>query len=211
VNFSNIKFSYILFGLIGLLLIGEMSGCSYMSYPATQVFTSSHPTIHKVAILPFNNLSKFPQGGDIFYKVFLADVVKNTNLNISQEGDVRAIYRQLEIFPGQQPSIEQMKIIASRLEVNYLIRGTILHMSEDRLRGGGINPEISVLLEVINVKTGKVIWMTHCRRDGEHYRAFMHFGMVDNITKLSDLVSQEIIQQWISKELIECTKNSQFL
>ena len=186
-----------------ILLLSIICGCS-INLPNIQILNCPKKPIKKVAILPFKNDTNFSRGGDIFYKVFSAKLISAHWVNVCPEGDVRAIYRQLEIFPGQLPNLQQIKIIASRLNVDYLILGKVLIMEEKRTRQGEINPIISVSLQIINGRTGTVILVTHHYREGESYRKVMHFGMVDTLTKLAAIMSNEIIEKW-ERDLNECT------
>jgi len=194
------KLYYYLTLLIFLLIV---SGCSISTFPNVQLLNCPSNSIQRIAVLPFKNDTKFPQGGDIFYKVFSAQLISSNWVKVIPEGDVRSIYRQLEIFPGQQPNIQQLRIIASRLHVSYLILGKVLKMEEKRTRQGEIDPIISVSLQIINGKTGKLILVTHHYREGEAYRKIMHFGMIDTVTKLAAVMSHEIIEKW-ERDLNEC-------
>ena len=185
-----------------VLIFLTVSGCS-IGLPNVQILNCPKKGIKRVAVLPFKNDTKFLQGGDIFYKVFVAKLISSNWVQVCPEGDIRAIYRQLEIFPGQQPNIQQLRIIASRLHVTYLVLGKVLKMEEKRTRQGEINPVISVSLKIINGKTGKLILVTHHYREGESYRKIMHFGMVDTVTKLAAVMSNEIIEKW-EKDINRC-------
>jgi len=187
-----------------LLLVTCILSCCTIIHPLNiQILNCPKTPIHRVAILPFKNNTKLLEGADIFYKIFSAELINSHWVDVCQEGDVRAIYRQLEIFPGQQPTLEQLRIIASRLHVSYLILGDILKMDERRTRQGVINPIISVSLRIINGKTGKLILVTHYYKEGESYRKIMHFGIVDTLTKLATVMSREIIEKW-ERDLNEC-------
>ncbi len=188
-----------------ILVIFTVGGCSIANLPNVQILNCPKNSITKVAVLPFKNNSKFLQGGDLFYKVFSAKLINSHWVDVCPEGDIRAIYRQLEIFPGQQPNLQQLRIIASRLHVEYLILGKVLRMEEKRTRQGEINPIIAVSLQIVNGRTGKVILVTHHYREGESYRKIMHFGMVDTVTKLAAIMSSEIIEQW-ERDINECVR-----
>jgi len=185
-----------------LLIFLIISSCT-IGLPNVQILNCPNKSIDRIAVLPFKNDTKFLQGGSIFYKVFVAKLISSNWVNVSPEGDIRAIYRQLEIFSGQQPNIQQLRIIASRLHVTYLVLGKVLKMEEKRTRQGEINPVISVSLKIINAKTGKLILVTHYYREGEFYRKIMHFGMVDTVTKLAAIMSNEIIEKW-EKDINRC-------
>ncbi|MCK5230037.1 MAG: hypothetical protein KAR13_07215, partial [Desulfobulbaceae bacterium] len=53
--------------------------------------------ICRLAVLPFVNETDFELGGLIFYRIFMSELVSSGNYVVSQEGDIRKIYRQLNI------------------------------------------------------------------------------------------------------------------
>lgn len=180
------------------------SGCIASSdQPKLQQLTQLPRNICKIAVVPFLNESEMSRGDVIFYRVFVAELNKSQDYVVVQEGDVRKIYRQMRISPKENASLEQMIIIADRLGVDALIRGTIVLMKEDEGRMN-TEPELAVDLQLIDASTGKTILTTYHARTGEEYRKVMHFGLVNTITELCGRVAQEVLEIWKEKGLSKC-------
>ena len=154
-------------------------------------------------MLPFINDTEYIQGDVIFYRIFVSELHKIKGLSISQEGDVRKIYRQMRISPGENPDLEYLKILGDRLSVQAFITGKIVKMRE---KEGKINadPILAVNLQMINAANGKSMMTIYNSRTGEDYRKIMHFGLVNTITELSSLVSGEIARQWFPGGSVKC-------
>ena len=191
------------FAIIAIFPLCFVSGCG-----------SKQPVLHKmapllldeyckIAVLPFVNETNFSNGDIILQKVFVAELIKNGEYLVSQEGDIRKLFQQIKIFPGHSPDYEQLRIIADRLNVQLIITGQINEMNENEL-GRGVNPSIGVLLHIYDANTGSCLWSTYHRRDGEQYRKILHFGKINSITSLAQAMSQEVINKWFAEGLKKC-------
>ena len=164
----------------------------------------------RMAVLPFVSESDFPLADIISYKVFSGLLSKMGNFSVAQEGDVRKLYQQFRIYPGQQASTEQLKILASRLNVQLLIAGNIVEMKETPGANKTVNPVFSLRVQIIDARTAETLWTTYHRRNGVDYQKAMHFGQINSIAGLCRQVSQEIISLWFEQGLTRCDISSQF-
>ncbi len=159
--------------------------------------------ICRIAVLPFVNETDYPLADTIAYRVFMAELVQTGRFDLAQEGDVREAFRHMRIWPGQQPRIEQIKILGDRLRVGLIITGTVVEMAEVPM-AGAVNPVIALSLRIVDPGSGETLWHTYHRRDGEHYRKVMHFGILNTATSLADQVYREVLDLWFKKGLKGC-------
>ena len=193
--------------LICLLFVVLIGGCAGVGLPhVRQMAPLPEDSLCKIAVLPFINETEFVDGDIIPYRVFMSELNRSGNFYLAQEGDVRNLYREMSIFPGQRPQFDQIRVLSNRLNVDLLISGRIIEMAEDRT-GREKPPVLGMNLSIINGKTGAVLWTTYHRREGEEYRKIMHFGLVNTITSLSQKMSREIIDSWFKKGLKVCNKS----
>ena len=178
-----------------------VSGCVGAISEHQQIAPFPRQHSSQIAVLPFINETEFSQGNILFYRIFLAELIKAGDFDVAQEGDIRNIYRQLHLYPDTSPDFEQMKILADRLGVELIISGKIIEMMKREGVDGNVNPSMAVSLQLIDISTGQTIWNTYLHRQGEHYRRIMHFGLESTMTGLTKRVSQEVLQLWINKGL----------
>ncbi len=158
----------------------------------------------RVAVLPFVNDSGFPQGGTIFADTFAAQLHASGDYLLLQQGDILKIFQQLKLLPGVPPSIEEMQIVADRVDAEILITGVILEMVENS-RG---DVKVVVEVEVRNGLTAETLWTTFHRRLGTDYTLTMHLGTIYSVTGLSRQMSKEIINLWLKKGFTQCNATS---
>lgn len=139
----------------------------------------------------------------MFYRVFIAELIRAGNFLVSQEGDVRDVYRQFKIYPNQELDIEKIRIMANRLDVQLIFSGSIVEMvGGDQSRG--TEPVVAVNIHIMR-DTGEFLWATYHRKAGADARKFMHFGVVNTATELARMVAEEIVTMWFQEGLAKCT------
>ncbi len=161
----------------------------------------------RVAVLPFTNGSDFRDGGVLLYRVFTAELAGQQDFELSQEGDIRAAYRQVRVSPYfGRLTFDQLRIIGDYLNVDVLIVGHISEMEEKMIKGKSI-PFMTISLELRDAQTGRTLSSVHHRRDGNDYLKVMHFGIVTTTTELSHLISKEIIGDLAAKGFVaQCSE-----
>lgn len=163
----------------------------------------------RVAVLPFLNDSDFPLGDAIVSKVFTMQFQDSGNYLVIQEGDILKVYQQLHILPGVAPPLDQLQIIANRVNAQLLITGIILEMREDRGEHGTVNPMLIMDIQIRDGRSGETLWNTFHRRQGTDYKKTMHFGTIHTVTGLSRQMAEEIINLWLNKGLTQCDVSPQ--
>ena len=187
-----------------MLFVLLSTGCA-TQLPYDQQMADLPPgPICRVAVLPFLNESDFPLADVIFSKVFAAQLHAASNYLLIQEGDILQAYQQLHILPMRKPSGEQFQIIASRVSAQLLITGTVLDMRENPAEHSTVNPLLIVDIQIIDGRSGEVLWTTFHQRHGSEYKKIMHIGTIHTVTGLSRQVADEIINIWFKKGLKQC-------
>ncbi len=160
----------------------------------------------RIAVLPFSNQTEYPLANTIFYRVFVAELLESGNYLISQEGDVRKIYRQMKVLVGQTPDIEQVRALAGRLGVRLVITGSVVEMRDKTRYGRKLDPTMGVIVRILEGETGRTLWTTFVRREGKEYRKVMHFGVINTVSALAKRVSSEILEAWFKEGLQKCSE-----
>ncbi len=173
------------------------SACADKQPTMQQVAPLPSENICRVAVLPFVNDSGYDLGTTIVTRIFIAELIRAGNYMVLPEGDVRTVYRHLKIPPGGMPDVEQIQILGNQLDAQLIIVGDIVEMSESTI-GRDNKTSLTLAMQLLDPKTGNLIWNTYHRRTGEQFRTFMHFGLVNTVTELTRHVSQEIIDQWFA-------------
>jgi len=189
--------------LLILCCVAPLTGCS-RKMPVLQKFSSPpEQAACKIAILPFTDQGRYPEGSEIFYKIFVTELISSGHFTVIPEGNVRDLYKQLKMYPNRQPRQDQLEIIGGRLGATLFIGGDILAMKEDS-DGTRKKTQLTVVLRLYDARTGKMFWATYHRRRGQEYHQVLHFGRINTITTLARQMADEIIDLWRENGLKPC-------
>lgn len=159
----------------------------------------------RIAVLPFIDKGSYPRGAVILYKVFVSELVASGNFKVVLEGDIRELYKQLMIYPNAQPNQEQLEVIGGRLGAVLFIGGDILKMQQRKSRNT-METDLTFILRIYDGISGRVLWETYHRRQGDYYQKVLHFGRINTITGLARQMSREVIDLWFEKGMTPCPK-----
>lgn len=191
-----------------VLLIVLASGCSVKDTPTVlkQGPLPDEGNICRIAVLPFVNQTSYQQGDDIFARVFASELVNKGGYQVAQEGDIRKFYQQMQLLPTQVPSVEQLRALADLLDVQVIVAGAVVEMRDKSELGQILDPSVAVIARIIEGGSGRTLWASYIRREGNQYRKIMHFGLVNSITSLASHSSAEIVAEWQKQGFKKCTE-----
>lgn len=169
-----------------VLLVGIVeTGCGG---PSTYI----HPSpgldmVKKVAVMPFDNLSKDTNAGDKVRIGFVIELLKTGSFDVMDIGEADRLLRAAGLsydiaqspapairISREQPAAETTEVedaftplskqIGETLKVQAILRGSVDTYSSERVRDESV-PEVTVAARLIDVETGVIIWAsTHTRR-----------------------------------------------
>jgi len=152
-----------------------------------------------VAVLPFQNQTKYPAAGLMLYRVFMAELANYTDFHAVEEGEIRRILLRGKVYPGQAISPEIRGMVAKATGVDALLSGEVQEAMEEKDR-----VRLAFTLRVREAKTGRLLWTTYYARNGEGYRKVMHFGEIDTLTRLASQMVIDVLKDWHERGLGGC-------
>ena len=155
-------------------------------------------------MLPFSNQTDHSMAETIVARVFVSGLIAEGNYLVAHEGDVRRILTQMRKMPGAELSSEQIRGLADRLGVQIVISGTVLESRDWGETARQTGPSLAIVLRILEATSGRTIWTTYGRAEGNDYRIVMHFGVVNSISALAKKVSAEIIDVWRKEGFKKC-------
>lgn len=159
--------------------------------------------ICRIAVVPFSNQTKYNVAETMFSRVFVSELISGGNYLVAHEGDVRGILTQMHKLPGSTLSSEQIRGLADRLGVQVVITGAILEV-----RGKGASqrsaPSLAVVVRILEASSGRTLWTTYGRAEGNESRIIMHFGVINSVSALAKKLSAEIIKVWRKEGFQKC-------
>lgn len=193
--------------LLGFILL--TAGCASRDKPVVLKMAELpfEGSICRIAVLPLTNQTNYKMGETLFSRVFVSELIDRGNYLVAQEGDVRGVLNQMRVLPGKSLSSEQVRALGDRLNVQIVISGAVLEM-RDKTEGSSRNldPALAVVMRIMEASSGRTLWVTYNRAEGEDYRTVMHFGMISSVAALAKEVAAEIMEAWHKKGFKICAE-----
>lgn len=152
-----------------LALAFLVAGCGTGSGLRLFVNTEADMSFYtKVAVVPFANLSSERFAGERVGRAFYTELVIAERFQLVEDGEFRrALERAGATQDGQgQYDPEKIKLAASTLGANGLIRGTVTDYQMQRV-GSSDSPVVSFDVEMLDLATGGTVWRGSITRRGK--------------------------------------------
>lgn len=174
-----------------LVAAGALAGCGGAS---RQVLRLGVPLASRarVAVLPIEDLSGEATAAVGFTRMIYAELVRSGTCDVPETGIVEAAMDTLGIRNGGSLRAEQVKALADRLRVEYLLTGTLLESGTVKT-GDGQVPAVGAALKLIEVATNRAVWAQVKFRTGEDRETIFGWGRERNPQILAGSLAHEMI------------------
>ena len=121
--------------------------------------------IQKVAVLPFANLTREAKAAERVRDVFMNMLMATEGVYLLPPGEVARGIARVQLADKTAPSEEEVKKLGEILGVDSVITGAVREYGEVRSGSASANL-VSLSLQMIEVKTGKVVWAASSTKGG---------------------------------------------
>ena len=128
--------------------------------------------LEKVAVIPFNNLSKDQGAGAKATKVFISELLSAEAFDVLEPGEVSRILQKNSIVRTDELSREQIVKIGSEMKVNAIFLGTVTESALTR-SGSSTDMTITIISRMVETETGATVWsVTHTANNRSFWSSF---------------------------------------
>ena len=170
-----------------------LAGCSkHRTYHNPEMDFASLRTI---AVLPFWNLSKDPQGGDRVRDVFTNALLATNAVYVVPTGEVARAVSRIGIASPATPASEDVVKLCAMLKADAVITGVLKEYGEVRTSSATANV-VAVSLQMQEGSSGKIVWAGSSSKGGVGWGARLlgatAGGPVNDVTEqaVDDLIAQ---------------------
>jgi hypothetical protein len=140
-----------------------LAGCSrHRSYVNPDMDFGS---IRSVAVLPFWNLTKDPQGADRVRDVFTNALLATNAVYVLPTGEVARAVARLNIQTPVTPTADEIVKLSQMLKVDAVITGVLKEYGEVRT-AAATSHVVALSLQMQDAGTAKVVWAGASSRGG---------------------------------------------
>ncbi len=170
--------------------------CSCNSMIAYSGFTriESNRDIRKVGVLPFTNNSARQGAGEIVTSIFMAVIFKSGIFQVEEKGNIERFLANYKIRSFKKISKKEFKKMGEWLNIDAVFMGTVEEFAGGDQGQRLSTPVVSIRAQLIDLKSGKIIWMTRHRKRGDDYVKIFELGRVRSVSTLTKRVLTEAIE-----------------
>jgi TolB-like protein len=179
-----------------LLIVGALSLAALSTGGAPAVRRSVGgavpPDRPGAALMPFENLAGREEQGQLFTKIFFAQLVASGALEMADPADVEGAMDALGIRSAATMTRAEARAMADTLRVSFLLLGSVLESGS--IQGGsGPVPSVGATLRLIEAASGRVWWAGVHFRSGEDRESVFGWGRVRSIERLISELAGEML------------------
>lgn len=150
--------------------------------------------IKKVGVLPFVNESGRRGAGDIVTNTFIAVVFKSGVFSVMEKGNIERFLLDEKVKNVNAMDVEQIRRLGERLGIDAVFIGAVEEFSGSEKGDRSVTPIVGIRVRLIDIKTGKVLWMVRHKRRGSDYITVFGIGQVRSVSALTKRVISEVIK-----------------
>ncbi len=178
-----------------LVILEFISACSSATTPYAYVRKNhDQPGVKKVAIFSFHNNTTIAEASKIVRGAFVASLVKTKKFKVEFPGNIKSFLVSERIIVRTGVDLDTIKRMGRRLGVDAVIMGRIEEFVGMEEKKRGVIPVVSISSRMVDVRTGKILWMAQHRRTGDDYIKVLDFGKVRSVGELTKKVVLEMIE-----------------
>lgn len=164
------------------------AGCGHTMQRDYRASREAVVSLETVAVLPFENLTRFPDAGEIVAELFTTELYRTDNFQVMDRNQVKRLMREKMIIPPVVVDRLAAKKIGEALEVDAVLIGSVseywYRLARRSRRPDGEEPAVGINARLVDVKSGEVIWASSHSRSS--YDAFTsdrdHLNRIAQIT-----------------------------
>lgn len=142
---------------LALLLAIGLAGCANLGgQPREEAAPTQSIAGTKIAVLPFENLTNYPNAGRIAADLFGTELYNRDLFKLQEETETRRALAELNINPDDLASVAGAQQAAELLEVDAVLIGSVSEFGYQQ--GLREEPVVGVNARLVRRKDGAVLW-----------------------------------------------------
>lgn len=149
----------------------------------------------RMAILPFENLSKAPGAARTLEGMVLVELLRQAPVAIVDPGEVSAALSKERVRIATSMSREALAAVARDLGVDLVMMGTLHDYDMQMGTGVGGSSQIPVLaatLRAVDARSGEIVWAANAARRGTDKETVFGIGRVHSLNTLAEEAAADL-------------------
>jgi TolB-like protein len=177
---------------LGVLIATVTAACGHKYVSARADRGEVLSGIKSVAILPFENMTKFPEAGKIVADLLATELYISREYRVMERTEAVAVCAEMGIRVDESVDTEYARQLGEKLGVGGVIIGSVseywyrVYREEDE----EVEPAVGFSARLISVATGEVVWSASVTRSSYD----LLFSRKDPLNRVAQLAVMEMVQ-----------------
>ncbi len=182
--------------LLGLSLITGLTGCGV----SPEIYLDPEADIEyyeRVGVLPFWGGTGERGSSDLITDAFATALMVSEKYQVVEPGYFRHLYAEEvggKATPVRGLTPELVKLLGEKAGVQAIFEGTVLSYQQSR-SGQSQFPMITLEVRMLDVSTGRLVWMTTINKTGGPNVPFFGFGETHTLPELALKITSELVRR----------------
>jgi hypothetical protein len=179
---------------LALALAAALAACAGKSGKAYHDEEMDFGAVRVVAVMPLANLTRDNLAGDRFRDVFANILLASGAVYVVPPGEVTRAIMKVAVVAPAAPSVEEVVKLGQALKADALLTGVVKEYGEVR-SGPSTANIVSVSMQMIETKTGKVVWSASSTRGGITTTARLFGGGGQPVNHVTEEAARDLLDQ----------------
>jgi len=171
-------------------LIPEITDRLFVSFSAVK--HKMKEAAFRIAVVPFQNKSRYRDAGSIVAQMFLTELFRSQNFELVEYGDVRRSLIDYRVRYRGELDYSNIKALSESLGVDGILVGTVESYSD------GVEtkspPEVSITARLLDAGKNRILWYNHFSLNGDDLIRVLDFGKIRSVDKVGYKAVSELVK-----------------
>jgi TolB-like protein len=173
-------------------LIPKVMERLFTSFSTTLPYKEIEST-YKIAVMPFQNKSRFRDAGKIATYMFLVELFKNQVFEPVEYGNVRKLIVDLRVRSRGELTYKNIEALSKFLGVDGVLVGTV-ELYSDRV-GVSSAPEVAITARLLDARKNRILWYNSYQLNGEENIIVFDWGRMRSVDKVAYKVVSKLVEK----------------
>jgi hypothetical protein len=176
------------------VLVTVLASCGGSRVTRYQDAQMDFGAIERVAVMPFQNLTRDQLAGDRVRDVFANMLLATGSFYVLPHGEVVRVVSRSGVTTPQTPSVDDIVKLGKALQAQAVITGVVKEYGELRAGNNSANA-ISIAVQMIETETGKVVWSGASTRGGVTFWMRLFGGGGEPLNVITEEAVSDVLDQ----------------
>ena len=160
---------------------------------STDISKKNTESVQRIAVMPFKNMSDFPNAGKIVTYMFLVELLKDPAFEPIEYGEIRRLCVKLRIRKKGELEFKNIKALSETLGTHGILLGSVDDYAYESKTSSV--PKVGITARLLDARENRILWYNSLQLSGEEDIIAFDWGSVRQVDKLAYKAVSELVEK----------------